>query len=857
MKNFSKRSFFTPRLVIAFAFCSAGAALAMLGLTIPPVSQSDTERTSETSIPSLLARPGEHEGGQNVNIHKLIAMSQWFPALAPAGRSKGGVSRKGPTTVPASFAPAGPQLTPFVSQAVVPKVSAAVRDLPSKPTFTISTGQRDEEGELSNRKPRLPRDPLERDPVVQTGVDAIAAMPPVIASFEGLNITSACGSCLPPDTVGAVGPNHYVQMVNSNFAIYSKTGTELSPPKPINALWSAIPNSTCATHNNGDPIVIYDQLADRWLLSQFTVQSATENYAECIAISQTPDPTGAYWLYQFDESADTFHDYPHIGIWPDGYYMTTNLFPNDALLTSTGAGAWAFERPKMLLGQPARYVYFDETPLATETYTPGGQLPTSLEGKTLPPAGAPNYFVEVNDANEPNTPPAVGLHDEMHIWRFHVDWNNPANSTFGVGSSAPAAKPGFSGQFAGNAGTPNSVLPIADFLQSACQIENGPNDCSPQPVTQGQPPQYLDVLGDRLMFRVTYRNFGDHESLLLSHTVDAQADQPMGVGRNGVRWYEVRNLSATPTVYQQGTFAPFDPAATTGPLWRWMGSAAMDHAGNIAIGYTASGPNYFPSVHYAGRQASDPLNQLSQGEAVMFVGQGIEANTGIFPFRNRWGDYSAMTIDPSDDCTFWYTNEYLVSAVGDILPVDWHTRIGSFKFPNCTATMTPQLVTVVSRKIHGAATFDIDLPLTGTRGVECRSGGAGNEHTLVFTFSTPITSCGTASTGTASSGPEANQCTVHLTGVPNGQYTTVTLNNVVSSTGGVASNLSATMGVLYGDVTANGAVSNTDVSQVKGQVSAPLTTSNFRDDITVNGAISNTDVSETKGQVGTTLPSPP
>src|SRR4029077_2237343 len=177
----------------------------------------------------------------------------------------------------------------------------------------------------------------------------------------------------------------------------------------------------------------------------------------------------------------------------------------------------------------------------------------------------------------------------------------------------PAPKPGFSGQYAGTAGQPNFVVPIADFLPSACQIENGPDDCSPQNDTTGQPPQYLDVLGDRLMHRVTYRNFGDHEALVVSHTVDAQTDQPTGVFRNGPRWYELRNLSATPTVYQQGTFAPFDPTSTTGPLWRWMGSAAMDHVGDIAIGYTASGPAYFPSIHYAGRLAAAPLYAPHQG----------------------------------------------------------------------------------------------------------------------------------------------------------------------------------------------------------------------------------------------------
>src|SRR5438270_6871748 len=458
--------------------------------------------------------------------------------------------------------------------------------------------------------------------------------------------------------------------------------------------------------------------------------------------------------------------------------MSTNQFPNN----TTGivaAGAWVFERPKMILGQSARYVFFDETPLSVNctpaacSYTPFGQLPTTLDGKLPPPDGTPNYFAEVDDTDTPNTPPAVGVHDEMHIWKFHVDWNNPGNSSFGVGSSAPTAQPGFPGEYAGNAGQPNFILPIADYLASACQIQNGPNDCSPEKLTPPQPAQYLDVLGDRLMFRFAYRNFGDHESFVVNHTADTPAD-PSTTGRNGVRWYELRNLSTSPVVYQQSTFAPLqDP---TNPLWRWMGSAAMDHSGDLAIGYSASGPNYFPSLHYAGRLSADPLNDLTQGEAVMFLGQGIEVNTGIFPFRNRWGDYSAITIDPNDDCTFWYTNEYLApNAPTDIFPVDWHTRIGSFKFPQCVPPVL-QLASVVSRKVHGSAgTFDINLPLTGTRGVECRSPGqtgtAGADYKAVFTFVNNITNCGTAGTigGSVVSGALANQCTKSLTGVPNSQ----------------------------------------------------------------------------------------
>jgi len=749
-----------------------------------------------------------------------------------------------------------PNLAPIVSDAVTPALSLPLASLPSVNPHSAWVEQPEPKTPAS-RLPTLPRNPQETDRVVQTSA-ATAAMPAVGTSFEGMNISSACGNCLPPDPNGAVGPSHYVQMVNSDIAVYSKTGATLMAPVAINSLWSVTPNSECFTHNNGDPIVLYDQLADRWLVSQFVVQAATENYAQCIAISQTNDPTGAYYLYEFDESADVFNDYPHIGVWPDAYYMSTNQFPNSTTGT-VAAGAWAFEREKMIQGQPARYIMFDETPLAQNcvagncTYTPLGQLPTTLDGKTPPPPGTPNYFVETDDTNTPETPPATGFHDEMHIWKFHVDWNNPANSSFGVGSSAPSAVPGFTGQYAGAAGQPNFILPIADYLASGCQIENGPNDCTPEKIAPPQPAQYLDVLGDRLMFRLTYRNFGDHESLVVNQTVDTPSD-PNTTGRNGVRWYELRNVSSTPVVYQQSTFAPLqDP---TNPLWRWMGSAAMDHSGDLALGYSASGPNYFPSLHYAGRLATDPLNDLTQGEGVLFAGLGIEANTGIFPFRNRWGDYSALSVDPTDDCTFWYTNEYLApNSPTDILPVDWHTRIASFRFPQCVSPSSVTVLSAVSRKTHSfAGTFDVPLPLTGG-GIEDRSGGPNGNHQIVVTFAAPVTFSGaTTSCGSASStSTSGNAVTINLTGVPNASVCSVTLQGV---TDGSSAPGDATFPVnfLLGDTNADRFTDAIDVSQTKSQSGNAVTGSNFREDVNVDGFIDAVDTSLVKSKSGTALP---
>ena len=355
------------------------------------------------------------------------------------------------------------------------------------------------------------------------------------------------------------------------------------------------------------------------------------------------------------------------------------------------------------------------------------------------------------------------------------------------------------------------------------------------------------------MFRLAYRNYGDHQSLVVNQTVDTPSD-PNTTGRNGVRWYELRNLGTTPIVYQQSTFAPLQDQ--TNPLWRWMGSAAMDHSGDLAIGFSASGPNYFPSLHYAGRLAADPINNLSQGEAVLFAGLGIEANTGIFPFRNRWGDYSALTVDPNDDCTFWYTNEYLApNSPTDILPVDWHTRIGSFKFSQCVSPTSVPILSAVSRKVHGSAgTFDVDLPLTGT-GIEPRVGGSTGDHHIVVTFSLPVTitgadtTCGTVS-GTSTPG---NQVTVDLTGVPNASRCAVTLHGV---TDGPSAPGDARLPVnfLIGDSNGDGFVDSADITDAKAQSGKPVGQNNFRNDTNFDGFLDSADISIVKGKSGTALP---
>jgi hypothetical protein len=433
--------------------------------------------------------------------------------------------------------------------------------------------------------------------------------------FEGVgNIDGV----YPPDTNGDVGPNHYVQWVNLHFQIWNKSGASLYGPAAGNTLWSGF-GGACQSQNAGDPVVLYDPIADRWLMSQFT---SSNPYGECIAISQTPDPMGAWYRYFFQLSTSVFYDYPHLGVWPDGYYMSANRF---GTISYKGASAIVFDRAKMLNGQPATY---QEKQIGSSY---GTLLPSDLDGTNLPPAGEPNFFAAKGSST-------------LDLWKFHVDWATPGNSTL----------------------TGPTRLAVAPYNQLCASTRN----CVKQPGTSVG----LDGLGDRLMHRLAYRNFGDHEALVATHNVNAVTSGTQA----GVRWYEVRNPNSAPVIYQQGTLAP---DANN----RWLGSVAMDQSGNIALGYSVASTSVYPSIRYTGRLAGDPLNQMSQGETTLVTGGGSQTGTGY-----RWGDYAMMAVDPADDCTFWFTTEYIQSTG----TAPWKTHIGSFKFPTCggvvpTPTNTP------------------------------------------------------------------------------------------------------------------------------------------------------------------------
>ena len=521
-----------------------------------------------------------------------------------------------------SAAAANTASIPFQGQQQKVTVGESTRNDTSRPLREMKQAPVFKPKKEANENPKIPhvhKDTPDRKVQTTIAADAFTAanMPTADQNFNGMAFPGVACNCAPPDTNGEVGTTQYVQMVNEGFQVFDKTtGASLLGPSGIETVWGGF-GGVCELNGHGDPVVMYDQLADRWIISQFAgVSNPTD---ECVAVSTTGDATGSYHRYAFHLGSN-FFDYPHLSVWPDGYYMSMNVF-NSSGTAFLGPQPFAFDRAKMLAGLPATFITTGITGGSSEeTY-----LPADLDGANLPPPGAPAIFVQW---------PGPGAYKTFH---FHADFATPANSSFTVFAS-----------------------PAAGGFSALCLTTRS---CVPQSGTTSR----LDGVGDRLMFRLAYRNFGDHESVVGNYTVTSGSVA-------GIRWFELRNVTNGPvTVAQESTYQPDS-------TWRWMGSAAMDRDGNIAIGYSASSATIFPELRYAGRLASDPVNTLGQGEALLFAGTGSQLNTG-----SRWGDYSALTVDPVDDCTFWFTSQYYATTS----QFNWRTRIGSFRFPTCGGNPTP------------------------------------------------------------------------------------------------------------------------------------------------------------------------
>jgi hypothetical protein len=446
--------------------------------------------------------------------------------------------------------------------------------------------------------------------------------PPVSATigldFEGIP-NSANGQALegvPSDNNLAVGATQVVETINTAWQVFDKaTGKSVFGPQQISALFTGLPG-LCGQGQTffwTDPIVLYDQIAKRWIISQIAGDSTFSTGNECLAVSESSDATGKYHRYVFKFGNKVFNDYDKLSVWPDAYLASYNLFSP----TSVAADACAYDRAAMLKGEKTKAVCF----MNSNEFS---FLPSNVDGATLPKSGEPSFFVDLASSTS------------LHLYRLHVDFVNTSKSKF----------------------TGPITIPVKAYTM-ACPSNGG---CIPQPGTS----QTLDSLSDRLMFRLAYRNFGDHETLVVSHSVQTSK------AASGERWYEIRDPNGKPKVFQQGT-------VTHGGNSLWMGSIAMDKDGDMALGFSESnGSTLHPSLGFTGRVPADPPNTM-ESVASIFTAKG---SATVSQNADRWGDYSSMVIDPSDDCTFWYVNQYIPKTAPKNL-LTFHTRVASLKFPTC------------------------------------------------------------------------------------------------------------------------------------------------------------------------------
>ena len=556
------------------------------------------------------------------SVISLAAVGLFFPT-APWAESTSPV----PSEAPASKEAAVQILGPFTGQVVaVGAFKGDIRELPKADMREVrETLEGHERFVGPGFAPISDRSAPFRDPVWQ---DSLGRTPESVTTLSApiLNFAGLTSVVQPHDPVGDVGLNHFVQAINGSaghavFAVYDKIGGLLAGPTTLDLLFASLPGP--CTNGSGDPIVLYDQPADRWIIGQIAQPASA-----CIAVSQGPSPLGPFYVYEFNLGG--FPDYWKISVWPDAYYVSANL--GGYVLAS------ALERARMLSvtcinPRQATFLVSGLPGLGFNTL-----LPSDLDGPTLPPAGSRNYFYRQVDGN------AFGGVDRLELFEFQVDWASLAFAFTGP-----------------------TKIPTSSFDMSLCGFLSF--GCAPQP----PPGVRLDPLNEIGMWRFVYRNFvppgsASHETLLGNFVVDAN-----GSNLHGIRWFELRRTGSGPwSLYQEGTFSPQTTPGQT--EHRWMGSIAMDGNGDTALGYAISGSSLFPGLRYTGRSATDPRGTMPQGEQVLV--NGVSANT-----FNRWGDYFSMSIDPADDCTFWFTGDYQdTGAVGH------RTRIGTFKINGCGPT---------------------------------------------------------------------------------------------------------------------------------------------------------------------------
>lgn len=575
-------------------------------------------------------------------VSLLLAAGALFLLYSLTGHRPVAGHRSGQTTKRAEvFAELRPLKVRAAAFAVSEKVSGFAPARPSPENRSRKMGRAGETARaVDNKEPFRKIVPgAVHDADANPAVFQDLPMPPPLVSFEGLSSRDNAAAygfrVFPPDANGDVGPDHYVQTVNILTRVYDKTGVPLTPPFKLSSLFAPL-GTGCAARDDGDPVVLYDALADRWLISQFCKQFPP--FRQMIAVSKTGDPTGEYYIYEFVMPNNKLNDYPKFGVWPDAYYMSTDEFFGS---TYAGSGVFAFDREKMLRGDPAAgYIYLDLA--SPSTIRLGGLLPVDFDGLDHPPpAGAAGMFIGYA-ATEYGYP-----QDMLRLFEFRPDFADPVRSTFAERAESP--------------------LPVAAFDPTS---PAGRAD-----INQPPPGAALDAQSDRLMFRAAYRNLGSGPgggaagSIVVNQTV--RVTGPGEIYRAGVRVYELRQVNGVYTVREQTTIGSADTS-------RWMGSAAQDAAGNLAVGYSSGNEDKPPSIAYAGKLAGDPPGVFRR-PAALIRGTGVQKAFGF-----RWGDYTALSVDPADDCTFWLTNQYYTPESQEESDFGWLTRIGSFKFAECS-----------------------------------------------------------------------------------------------------------------------------------------------------------------------------
>jgi hypothetical protein len=562
-----------------------------------------------------------------------------------------------------------PMIVTALKHAVAPPLSQ-MEPIPA-PSGQTSSPDDDDDGLVirGSRATSPAPDSVLQGPAQTTLSFALSAL----STNSGLNILGVgngftgytTSQAVVPDSNVAVGPTQFVQFVNRSFAVFDKsTGAKAYGPASGNTLWQAL-GAPCDAQTNSDEIVQFDKVAGVWVM---LMPAWTNPDQLCVAVSNTADAANTTWnLYVYPVPADLFDDYPKLAVWPDSYYVSYNQGDDNVFV---GAAACALDRGAMLTGAAAPTMQcFTNIPTSY-----GALLPGDLDGATPPPAGSPEYFLNF-DGNDAS----------LDLWQFHVDWTTPANSWFG--SSSTDSSP--------------TNIPVAAFTEAcgetATELLYTTGACIPQIGTT----QKLDSYGDRLMYRLAYRNFGigngngGYEDLVVNHTVTLGTSS----SQTGVRWYELQNPGTGFGLYQQGTYAPDSS-------YRWMGSIAMDHNGDIALGYSVSSATMSPSIRYTGRVPGDALGTM---ESEIDILSAASVAHGSQTTSYRWADYSGMSIDPTDDCTFFYTTEYIPTTGSS-----WSTRIASFSFQSCGPgfTLTPTPLTA-SVSAGGTAFFNLAVAAQG------------------------------------------------------------------------------------------------------------------------------------------------